>query len=69
MVEIRAAAVVLAFLKTTSLSCCEEKEFQISSVFEGTKLLKPRSNFILKNLFFSKLNGRKLGFNTRLNRC
>jgi len=30
--------------------------------------LKPRSKFILKNLFFfnSKLNGRKLGFNTPL---
>jgi len=39
MVEIRAAVVVvLAFLKMTSLSCLEEKEFQISSVSEVTEL-------------------------------
>jgi len=35
--------------------------------FRSHKTLKPRSKFILKNLFFvQKLNNRKLGFNTPL---
>jgi len=58
---------VVEVLMMTSLSGQGEKEFQISSVSEVTKLLKPRSKFILKNVFFnSKLNGRKFGFNSSL---
>jgi len=38
MIEIRAAVVVLPFLKMMTLSCEEEKELQIFSVSEVTEL-------------------------------
>jgi len=66
MVEIRAAIVVLTFLKITSLSCLEEKIISNIFSFRGYRTLKPRLKFILKNLIFFNLKDRKLEFNTPL---
>jgi len=52
MVKIRAAVVILAFLKITSFSCKGEKEFQIPSVPEVTELWNLDQNLFKKSFFF-----------------